>query len=79
MICYPSAFIQRESVQMVKTRDLFPGSLGEIPEWQVIRDAEKKRTDENRAKLREARLARDAREAAEAKVVESRRKRRTKK
>jgi hypothetical protein len=58
---------------MVKSRDdLFPTRPGEIPEWQVIRDAEKKRSDENRAKLREARLARDAREAAEAKPRKSR-------
>src|SRR5690349_13697719 len=67
------AFIQSANVQMVKSRDdLFPTRPGEIPEWQVIRDAEKKRSDENRAKLREARLARDAREAAEAKPRKSR-------
>jgi hypothetical protein len=65
---------------MVKSRDdLFPRRPGEIPEWQVIRDAEKKRLDENRAKLREARLARDARKAAEAKPVETRRKSRSRK
>jgi hypothetical protein len=69
-----------QSVQVMKSRDdLFPRRPGEIPEWQVIRDAEKKRTDENRAKLREARLARDAREAAEAKPVTTRRKSRSKK
>jgi hypothetical protein len=76
---YGRAFIQSESVQMAKSRDdLFPSRPEEIPEWQIIRDAEKKRTNENRAKLREARLARDARDAAEAKPVETHRKSRSK-
>jgi hypothetical protein len=65
---------------MVKSRDgLFAKLPGEIPQWMAIRDAENKRRNENQAKLRAARLARDARQTSEEKAAApSRRKRRGK-
>jgi len=47
--------------------DLFPKTPGQIPNWMAIRDADNKRRNDNKAKLRALRLARDAREAAEQK------------
>ncbi|MCI0431652.1 MAG: hypothetical protein L0210_14065 [Rhodospirillales bacterium] len=50
-----------------KTADtgrLFPRQRANIPEWMAIRDADIKRRNDNQAKLRAARLARDANQTA---------------
>jgi hypothetical protein len=49
-----------------RTERLFGKSPSDIPEWMAIRDADAKRRNENQAKLRAARLARDAAQVAEA-------------
>jgi hypothetical protein len=49
-----------------RTERLFGKSPSDIPEWMAIRDADAKRRNDNQAKLRAARLARDAAQSAEA-------------
>jgi hypothetical protein len=54
-----------------RTERLFGKSPSDIPEWMAIRDADAKRRNENQAKLRAARLARDAAQVAEAPAAAS--------
>jgi len=49
-----------------RTERLFGKTPSDIPEWMAIRDADAKRRNDNQAKLRAARLARDAAQSAEA-------------
>lgn len=48
-----------------RTERLFGKTPSDIPEWMAIRDADAKRRNDNQAKLRAARLARDAAQTAE--------------
>ncbi|HXV24770.1 MAG TPA: hypothetical protein VED46_10975 [Alphaproteobacteria bacterium] len=43
-----------------RTERLFGRSPSDIPEWMAIRDADAKRRNDNQARLKAARLARDA-------------------
>ncbi len=43
-----------------RTERLFGRTPSDVPEWMAIRDADAKRRNDNQAKLRAARLARDA-------------------
>ncbi len=56
-----------------RTDRLFGRSPSDIPEWMAIRDADAKRRNENQAKLKAARLARDATQALETTGQEKRR------
>ncbi len=46
-----------------RTDRLFGRSPSDVPEWMAIRDADAKRRNDNQARLKAARLARDAQTA----------------